>query len=228
MLRRKSLVLVGILSYCLWAACPTAGVQAADPPVRADYLGNGDGKPPLKFHYLRLTLVNEKDKPVWLVLPYWGDTPLPEKGVFPNKNWKGQPFGGEQFDGKGGSVVEVCMYGGDGFKAFRLPPKGHLELDGYTIDATKDIDELVVLEARELKVNGKTPLEKWLPYATTSSEKVKVGSRELNIDKKNLDWDAEKHDSRDDYPKEKVEEVKAEGVRCWTVKFQGKAEKKGP
>jgi hypothetical protein len=225
MRRRNVIPIVGLLSCCLLADSLADGARAEDPPVRADYLGRQDGKPPLKFLSVRLTLVNKQDKPVWFVLPYWGDKPLPEKGAFPNKNWKDQPFGGKQFDGEGGSVVEVFMYGGDGFKAFRLPAKGKLELDGYTIEASKNIEEIVVLEARDLKVNGKTPLEKWLPYAMTSGEKVKVGRQELNIDWKNLDWDAKKLGSRDDYPKEKVEEVKAEGIRSWTVKFQQKPEK---
>ncbi|HLW63855.1 MAG TPA: hypothetical protein VKS79_00960 [Gemmataceae bacterium] len=220
--------LIALLPYWLLVACFADGACAADSPVQADYLGSRDGKPPLKFHSVRLTLMNQQDKPVWLVLPYWGDKPLPEKGVFPNKNWKDQPFGGKKFDGVGGSAVEVLMYGGDGFKAFRLPAKGKLELDGYTIEADRDIAPIVVIEAQELKVNGKTPLEKWLPYATTSGEKVKVGEHELNTDWKNLDWDPKRFRSRDDYPKEKVEEVKAEGIRCWTVKFQQKAEKKAP
>ena len=223
MRRRNGLALVAILS----AACLTASAQAADPPVRAEFLERQEGKPPLRFYSVRLTLVNEKDKPEWLILPYWGDEPLPEKGVFPNKDGNEQPFGGRGFTGKGGSAVEVVMYGGKGFKAFRLPAKGTLELDGYNIDAWKDIDEIVVIEARELKVNGKTPLEKWLPYAVTSGEKVKVG-RQQNIDWKNLDCDEKTYKSRDDYPKEKVEEVKAEGIRSWTIKFQKKAEKKGP
>ena len=120
------------------------------------------------------------------------------------------------------------MYGGDGFKTFRVPAKGQLELEDYTIDASRDIEEIVAIEARELKVNGKTPLEKWLPYGTTSGKKVKVGSQALNINWKNLDWDAKRLGSRDDYPKEKVEEVKAGGFRRWTVKFQQKGEKKAP
>lgn len=228
MWRRNLKALVALLPYCLMAATSAGGAQAADPPVRVDFLESRNGKPPLKLISVRLTLVNQQDKPVWFVLPYSGDKPLPEKGIFSSKNWDRKPFGGKGFEGEGGSAVEVSMYGGDGFKAFRLPANGRLELDGYTIDAWKDIDGVWVMEARELKVNGKTPLEKWLPYATTSSEKVKVGSKQLNWDWKNLDWDAKKSASRDDYPKEQVEEVKAEEFRSWTVKFQKKAEKKAP
>ena len=133
-----------------------------------------------------------------------------------------------QFKGEGGLAVQVELYSGHGFKAFRLPAKGRLELVGYEIDADTEISEIVVLEARELKVNGKTPLEDWLPYKTTSGEKVKVAKQELLIDWKNLNWDANKSASRDDYPKEKVEDVKAEGFRRWTVKFNKKDEKNAP
>ncbi|HEY7215920.1 MAG TPA: hypothetical protein VIC28_14940, partial [Thermoanaerobaculia bacterium] len=87
--------------------------------------------------------------------------------------------------------------------------------------------EIVVIESRELKVNGKTPLEKWLPFGATNGEKVKVvGSTTVNGAWKSLDWDGKSLGSRENYPKEKVEEVKAEGFRSWTVRLQKKAEKK--
>ena len=176
MQRWKGIALAAVLACCLSAAFAVNGARGADPPARADYLGSRDAKPPLRIHSIRLTLVNRQDRPVWFILPYWGDKPLAANGVFPNKDRKEQPFGGERFAGEGGSAVEILMYGGAGFKAFRLPAKGQLELGGYHIDAEKDIREIVVMEARELKVNGKTPLEKWLPYATTSGEKVKLGN----------------------------------------------------
>lgn len=205
------------LGSCLIVACLAAVSHAAEPPVRASYIGSRNGKPPLRSYMVRLTLENKRDIPVWFVLPYWGDKPLQEKGLFPNKGMDGTPFGGKKFDGQGGPAVEVLMYGGEGFKAFRLPPKGQLELAGYTIEAWKDTSEIVVQEASELRVNGKTPLEKWLPYGVTSGKNVKVG---LDIDWINLDWDAEKSASRTDYPKEKVKEVKAELLRSWKVKFK--------
>jgi hypothetical protein len=153
---------------------------------------------------------------------------LPKTGVFPNKNWDGQPFGGKRCDDEGGSAVEIRMYGGNGFKAFHVPVKGQLELDGYQIETLKDVKEVTVFEARQLKVNGKTPLDKWLPYKSTSSKKVKVASIALNTEWKNLDWDAENLRERDDYPKEKVEVVKAEGLRRWIIRLQQKEHKEAP
>ena len=212
------------LSYtpcCVITVFLSAAAYGADAPVQAVFLGRSVGKPPLTFHSVRLTLENRNDKPVWFVLPYWGDKAIPEKGVFPNKNWNGPPFEGHEYQGDGGSAFEVYMFGGNGFKAFRLPAKGRIELDRYTVEAWQEIKEIVVLEATDLKVNGKTPLEKWLPYGITSGDKVKVKA-EAFLSSKYLDWDAEKSRKRDDYPKEKVDDVKAEGITSWTVKFQDK------
>jgi hypothetical protein len=212
------------LAAALWLACPA---PAAEPSVQAVPLERVDGKPPMRTYLVRLTLSNPEDHPVWFVLPYWGDRALPEDGVFPNKNWGDQPFGGRSYSGQGGAVVEVKMYGGAGFHAFRLPAKGRVVLDGYGVGAWEDVKEVVVLECRRLEVNGKTPLEKWLPYDTLSGAKVTVGPKMVSADWTNLDWDAKKLRERDDYPREKVEQVKADCVRRWTIKVQA-AEAKGP
>jgi hypothetical protein len=218
MQRRNMAPLAVLLECCLLMGCNTETVRFPASPIQAEYLRTVLGKPPMKIHCVRLTLLNQHDRPIWFVLPYSGDKPLPENGTFPNENWKEQPFGGQQFEGKGGSAIEVCMYGGGGFTTFRLPAKGRLELDGYEIDGSKDISEIVVLEAEELKVNGKTPLERWLPYDTMCGEMVEVNER-AQINWRNLDWNAEKLGSRQDYPKETVEIVQANGTHRWVVRF---------
>jgi len=111
------------------------------------------------------------------------------------------------------------MYGGDGFQAIHVPAKGSVDVEGYIISADRAITEIMVMEARALKVNGITPLEKWLPYSTLSAAKVKVGKEAVD-DWVNLDWDPRKFQTRDDYPKEKVTEVKAEQTRLWTLKLE--------
>jgi hypothetical protein len=70
-----------------------------------------------------------------------------------------------------------------------------------------------------LRVNGKIPVEKWLPFPTMSAKNVLVESEDFE----NLDWDKKRGGRRIDYPKEKVENVKAEGIKRWTVKFKPKA-----
>jgi hypothetical protein len=208
-----------MLACLLVAGASVGNARADDAPVRAEYLETNYGKPTLRSYLVRLTLVNAQDTPAWVVLPYNGEDKLPENGIFANK--MAQPFGGKQFVGEGGSVVEVQMHGGKGFKAFHLPAKARLELDGYGISAWQDVNQMDVLEARGFLVNGKTPLEKWLPYPTLCAAKAKI-SRQAQIEWGNLDWDREKLRKRDDYPKEQITEIKAEGVRRWTIPLEGK------
>jgi hypothetical protein len=223
-MRPARCVLFGVAAAALWLAIP-APARAEEPSVQAVPQKCVDGRPPLRTYLVRLALSNPEDHPVWFVLPYWGDRPLPEDGVFPNQTGTGQPFGGKGYAGQGGPAVEVEMYGGAGFHAYRLPAKGRVVLDGYGVEAWKDVKEVVVLECRRLEVNGKTPLEKWLPYDTLSGANVTVGPRMVSADWTNLDWDAKKFRTRDDYPKEKAEQVKADCVRRWTIKVQAPAVK---
>lgn len=227
-MRQSKILLLGwLLAGIVVPAWPGSSARAADPPVTIDCLGVFPSKPPLKWLQLHLTLTNAQDKAVWLILPYRAEEKLPEKGIFPGAGWLDQPFESTKFAGDGESAVEVLMLGG--FRAFRLPAKAILEFECYkTIGTWKDLKEIktiAVMEARDLKVNGKTPLEKWLPYDTTSGKKVKVSEAAKQT---YLDYDYKKYKNRDDYPKEKVEKVTAEGIRTWTVKIQHKAEKKAP
>jgi hypothetical protein len=189
-----------------------------DSPIQAAYLGMRKGKPPLLIHSVRITLENQHDQPVWFVLPDRGNEPLPEYGAFPIAHWTEHPFQGKLFKGDGGSAIEVSMYGSNGFRAYRLPAKGRLELDDYNLDADKALGQLWVLEALALKVNGTTPLEEWLPYQTTSGDQVRVTIEGFS-DWTNLDWDSKKHARRNDYPADKVEEVEAEGFTCWRIRL---------
>jgi hypothetical protein len=180
-----------------------------------------------RAYTVRLTLKNQQEKPVWFVLPYWGDEKLPENGVFLNKEWDRLPFGGHGYDGEGGSATHIFMYGGCGFKAFQLPPGGSLGLSRYRFDGAKDFNQLVIMQVLDLKVNGTTSLDKWLPYATICSKQVKVSEDTMRIYWKNLDWDGKTNRERDDYPMEEVREVRADGIRYWTITLPGAKKPKG-
>ena len=196
-------------------------------PVRVEHLGWTREKIG-KTHEFRVTLVNRHDRPVWFLLPHSLEEPLAKDGIFRNyPDATKQPFGGLRFDGKGGSIIQVEFFGRDGFDAFHLPPKGRVELEGWwagTRGSIKDseIGKLVVLEAQELIVDERTPLEKWLPYGTMSGQSVEATR---TGDFKNLDWSEERGRPRDDYPKEKVKLVQARASREWEVKFRPRGER---
>ena len=65
-------------------------------------------------------------------------------------------------------------------------------LDNYEFNAVRRMDfkKIEALEARELKVNGKIPLEKWLPYETMCGDKEPVDPIGSSL---NLDWDKKRH-----------------------------------
>jgi hypothetical protein len=184
-------------------------------PVKAELLSTWKGKPPLKFYSIRLSLFNKEKVPVWFILPYFADRPLSARGVFMLDDWRGAAFGGTRFKGQGGSAIEIVMHGLN-FRAFLLPAKGKLHLNGYTIKVSmEDVNELKIMEARKLNINGKIALEAWLPYSPLNGNNVIVDSMGFSLPE-NLDWG--KFD-RDPHIGERVKFVKAEGIKIWSVKL---------
>jgi hypothetical protein len=215
------LLIVRVLVCCL-ALLLADLAEAANPPVALEHRGWTKDKH-WKTHFFRLTLSNERDKPLWFVLPSFAHHPLPENAIFHSHQGEAQPFGAMQREGEGGVAIKVMFIGKASFYAFRIPANGRLEIPDFTITATTDFSELTVIEAQDLKVNGRTSLHTWLPFRATSDKQVKL--IEGKGADKDLDWDAEKRESRTDYPSEKVENVEAQGVQRWTVKFEPQGEK---
>jgi hypothetical protein len=185
----------------------------------------------MKIHWGRLTLANRQRQPVWFLVPTWLDRPLSEEGVFRNtsEDPRFAAFEATEYDGDGGSVVSVRMNGLlFGFSAFRLPVGGQVEFGGYSFFARSNFSHLVVLESLDLKVNGKTSLEKWLPFVATSGAKVSVSEWVFRMGGKSLEWNPKRNDYRQDFPNEKVQDVTAEGLRIWTLEFLPKNGKQTP
>jgi hypothetical protein len=192
-------------------------VAADASPVTATLLGRRMGKPPLRFYHVRLDLVNRHDRPIWLVFPNYAEDALPASPVFSGEGSSHPPFGGKGYDGAGGQVVEVDMYGDPGFRAFLLRPRGRVMFDLYSFSAWKDVDGIEAWEVAALKVNDDLPLERWLPYTTLSDFKVRVAE---NTDWTNLDWDREESRERTDYRHEPVRTVNAEVLQRWQIPFR--------
>src|SRR5579862_3584052 len=234
MCRIVSLLLLAtqiISTLVLVSACQgsiTAGKSNLDEQTDFDKMSfefvlrtKGVGKRGLQWYNGDLTVVNRQVVPMWILFPKWADERLESSMCFPSDADQKQPFGGRQCVGDQGTLVEVVMYGHSGFKAFRLPACGQFTFRGFGLDSDKPITEFEICMVKRLMVNGVTPLEKWLPYPTMSGKKVMISSGDWI----NLDWDPTKHCARDDYPNEKVENVKADLVGRWLVPI-GKEKKK--
>lgn len=214
-------------------AFPAGGVGSVlilkrEPPVKVVFLDKRGGKPPMQFYFVTLELTNPRDRPIWLVTRYSGDEPLTGSGKFlEQQDGKPQMLAGAGYDGKkgggNGEAVEVRYVGN--FRAFYLAPKTTVRFDRYEISCCEDIKHFEVWEVSSLLVNGRTALDKWLPYRTQSGGDVVIPAK---TDWDNLDFDRQTSRSRTDYPDERIEFVKAEVIRKWLLpiaKLGVKAEK---
>ena len=215
------------IAFGLCAGTFSAVAQEDEVPVTIELQTSHNGKPPMELYWVRLTLTNKQNKPVWYVLPLSGEERIPESGVCLS-NAK-QPFEANRYAGdEKGNVIEVEMRGN--FIAFQVPANGAIVLDGYRLESWKKIDSIEIVQAQEIQVNAKTLLEKWLPYSTLSSEKVTVSFKTIDhfSNPENLDWDAKTMKSRTDYPKEDVATVKMDIVHRWEIKLTEKGDEKKP
>jgi uncharacterized protein (TIGR03067 family) len=212
------LVALGVFVHPCRAAGPAPPAEdPADAPARFTFIEKQDGKPPVRSYHVGLVLRNDREEPVWFVLPYYGDEPLRADGKFRNTGGFDRPLEADDYDGDRyggrGKAVKVTFLG-DGFHAFRLPPAGSLRLADYPIECWSDIRRVEVWEVSELRVNGRTPLEDWLPYKTLSDGRTLIP---FWARAGGLDWDRARSRPRTDYPKEKVDFVSARVLKKWDL-----------
>ncbi len=191
-------------------------VLRREPPAKATYLDQREGKPPMRTVYVSLELTNPRNEPVWLLTRYRGDEPLAESGKFYATEGIPQAFLGDSYrgtkNGGMGEAVRVSLIGG--FHAFYLAPEATVRFDRYPIECWKEVDQIEVWEVSAARVNGRTALDEWLPYQTKSDGNVRVPA---SAPATNLDWDARTAKSRTDYPKGRIEFVRAEPIRKWLL-----------
>ncbi len=130
-------------------------------------------------------------------------------------------------DGEERSVIELTFYSTPMVYLFHLPPHGQITLAGLPLRAHIGFDsskfkELTVLEADNLLVNGKTPLDEWLPYKTMSDAGAKADR--MDFFKPKTAGEIERRKKEEQLPKEPVESIQATHIRSWTARFQPPAE----
>ena len=194
-------------------------------PVTAELLRRRMGKPPMRSYGLFLTLENRHDRPIWLLFPPFLDDRLVVQTTadpaIVRFDSRGGDFGGNGYPGRARQVIEVQLFGGAGFRAFHLPARGRVVLDGFGLSGSSDVDRMDVWEVDELRVNGRRPLEEWLPYPVTA----RVGAVVTDFGNgENMDWDYDRDRKRDDYPDEKVTHVDARVRARWVVPLVGAAQ----
>jgi hypothetical protein len=161
-----------------------------------------------------MSLANPHDTPIWVLLLDSNAGPVPETNVFDSGGHLND-FGRSVYFGTEGAVVELVSYSRPMFRAFRLPSQGEVVFEHYTIEApTKDLKVIDVWEVSELRVNGTTPLDQWLPYKTLSDKRVLLNAKAVS---EWLDNPKLATVKRGEYPKEKVERVTANVLHRWKI-----------
>ncbi len=197
--------------------------EPSKPNCEVSFVSKVPSKPPANNFYVKLTLRNPADKPRWFVLPYFGNDRLKSDTIgFYDRPANDPPFGSSRYKGRDGDAVIVGCFGSksaaESFNAFLLPPRSEVVFEEYEIMTFGDVLEgLEVSEASKILVNGKTPLEKWLPYALASGKRAfipKGGDREV------LDFDRKTYKKRTDYPNDPAKSIVFKDARKTFLKVQ--------
>lgn len=186
------------------------------PVVR--FLRQVAGKPPRREITVRLAVNNAHDRPLWIVTRYCGDAPLPLDGKFA-AGFFSQPFEGDQYGDGDSRLVKITFLGScNSFTAFLIPAKGSIRFDEFSMLSLNDVRQMEFWEVESLRVNGRIPLEKWLPYNSLSGKHAEVLP---TTHQENLAWDPKRLAFRTDYPLEEVQFVEAKARKKWLVPISG-------
>lgn len=188
-------------------------VKVRPAPATIRMRGEQVSKPPSRTFLVDLTLTNRQAHETWFLIQYSASEALSRSGRFSTVGSFPVPLEGKQWSEGAARAVLIQCYGTPSFKALRLPPRSTLHLRRYDVDSRGELTQLEVFEASALLVNGRTPLERWLPYKTLSAP----GRVDCSRDWKNLAWDHKRNVNRTDYPKEKINFVQARVTGRWTV-----------
>jgi len=192
--------------------------------VKIQFINQKGGKPPLKFNYTNLTIYNLHDSLRWYLFPYDLNDSLTGNGIFKaNEPWENDYIIGKKFPENDTSfkAVEIVFIGVDGFKAFCLPAKSKMQFNYYVFESWGDsiYSSVPCYEVKEMLVNGKTALNKWLPYNVVCSRNIRIKSNDAINHWENLDWDSNTHSARTDYPNEPIKFIEAAGINKMVINF---------
>jgi len=196
--------------------------QEAKPSVSITLLERYKGK----GHGATVDLIatNPTEQAAWLVIGYFSNERLPKTGNFLSGRKNKEAFEASEYKEEKGSGIIVNHYGKDHFKAIFLPAKGSIRFKKFVLEDGKFIREHEFMIVSRLLVNGKTPLEDWMPYDVKSSRETVIEGRLYSGDQEILSWHHE-NTTKDPkpYPKEPVRSIAVENTLFRKVfSFEGK------
>ena len=200
------------------------GAGNPDCPATVRLVRTTPSKPPFILYQLEIRLMNRRPGPSWFVMRR--RDPLTSTGRFNCEPPIKMCFTAEELSDpeskQSGKMIVIEFFGSHAFTAIRVPEGADITSNSYTVTTEDLLSEFEVWEVDALLINGKTPLDQWVPYSVMSDRLVRIGEHPKIM---MIDWDATIHDYRRDFPKEKVEFVSADVIRKWLVPI-GSTERK--
>lgn len=208
-----------LIVACLVAVVTTAAPAQEAAPIKIRFLRSAKGQPPLPpLVHLGIELENPSAEARWLLVSFSRELRLPKDGKFAADPEGALPlFVLEAKEGKGRAAM-IGFLGDPRFTAFYLPAGARVLLEDFELPSVEDLSEIDWLEAKSLRVNGKSPLEKWLPVPVESTHGTKIGKDAMWIDALR---DSGTGEPRADLPKDKVATISAEVIRAGRIAVEG-------
>ena len=209
-------LLISILAAmsCSSFAGPTNVVESCPMSVKVEARPNSKGF----ACRASITITNNHDFPVWFVMASYANDLLPYDGRLISSEWPKNIFEAMAFDEGRGRVVIVTYYGTNDFNAILLPAGGQMVYDGFMFSSGSEPPRFVdVWEVKRLLVNGKTPVQDWMPFSLESSKDAYISDRVYSGRQTSLNFIHDSTPGAKPYPSEKVEYVKAEALRKYVV-----------
>lgn len=199
----------------------SANYENAVPPILIHKVTKREGKLPLQIYYFDLEFKSRQNNHTWLLINNHPGDPLPESGIFDGDADFKNPISADEYSGERdqGKIVLIQFYGSEGFRAIRLPKQGKIKFAPFQLESFSDISVIEVWEVRALLINGKTPLEEWLPF-NTASQATTHSLKDRSGESRRLEFDQNTNQIRTDYPQEKVKFIEARGIRKWNIPFK--------
>ena len=176
-------VLVGVLLLASVAIPLVAGpARGADPPAQPAQAGGAVSARLLKrfigqggdnYHCFDLEYENTSESPRWLISQAHRLDREFEIGALQGPV---HIYGAIQRDAKSRSGIKLSLIGEGpvyfSLKAVLVPGKGKVRLEDHVLEAKDKRNQMLVLEAEGIVINGDTPFEKWLPADPTCDAEV--------------------------------------------------------
>jgi len=198
-------------------AVDSATADSDDAEMSVEIMHEKTDRQKVVYFWYTVRVKNESPDPRWIICPTSADKPLPSKPQFSNP-YADQPLGGTRIAREGGTLIKLEFEPFSSFEAICVQGKSSVTFD-MSLIAPKNVPtpkNLRMFVAKDILVNGETPVEKWFPFSLISDKDVDATSGKIHSIA-SLNWDVAKKSKRTDLPTEAVRYTTAKDAVLLTI-----------